>query len=79
MYLVVEWTTMSAPRESGLWKYGEAKVLSTATTAPRSRAISESRAMSERVSNGLVGVSIQSSFVSGLRAFSTASGSVVSA
>ena len=79
MYLVVEWTTMSAPRASGFWKYGEAKVLSTATTAPRSCAISESSAMSESVSIGLVGVSIQSSFVSGLSAFSTEAGSVVSA
>ena len=79
MYFVVEWITMSAPSESGFWKYGEAKVLSTATTAPRSCAISQRTAMSERVSIGLVGVSIQSSFVSGWRAFSTAPGSVVSA
>ena len=53
-------------------------MLSTATVAPRSRAISESRATSERVSIGFVGVSIQSIFVSGRSAFSTDSGSVVS-
>src|SRR5918999_5055296 len=76
MYLVVEWTTMSAPRDNGFWKYGEAKVLSTATIAPRSRAMAESSATSERVSIGLVGVYLQSSLVSGLRAFSTDFGSV---
>src|SRR5215217_8969526 len=79
MYLVVEWTTMSAPRASGFWKYGEAKVLSTATNGSRSCAISESSAMSERVSIGLVGVSIQRNLVSGLSASSTAAASVVSA
>ncbi len=78
MYFVVEWTTMSAPRASGFWKYGEAKVLSTATAAPLSRAIAESLSMSERVSIGFVGVSIQSSFVSGRNASSTEAGSVVS-
>ena len=28
-YLVVEWSTMSAPNSSGRWKNGVAKVLST--------------------------------------------------
>ncbi len=53
-------------------------MLSTATVAPRSRAIPESSSMSERVSMGLVGVSIQSNFVSGRSASSTEAGSVVS-
>jgi hypothetical protein len=47
--------------------------------APRSCAISESFAMSERVSIGLVGVSIQSSLVSDRSASSTEAASVVSA
>ena len=35
-YLVVEWTTTSAPRVSGCWRYGDAKVLSTTSSAPAS-------------------------------------------
>jgi len=35
-YLLVEWTTTSAPISSGRWRYGVAKVLSTAHHAPRS-------------------------------------------
>jgi hypothetical protein len=36
MYFVVECTTTSAPRASGCWRYGEANVLSTTSTAPAS-------------------------------------------
>jgi hypothetical protein len=34
MYLVVEWTTASAPSASGCWRYGDANVLSTTSSAP---------------------------------------------
>ena len=62
-YLVVEWTTTSAPRVSGCWRYGEAKVLSTTSSAPASWATEARASMSPMVSIGLVGVSTQTSLV----------------
>ena len=64
-YLVVEWTTRSAPSSSGCWRYGEANVLSTASMAPCWWASSAMAAMSRIWSRGLVGVSIQTSSVRG--------------
>ena len=58
-YFVVEWTTMSAPSSSGRWRYGVAKVLSTATTAPAACAASATARMSTTFSSGFVGVSSQ--------------------
>ena len=52
---VVEWTTRSAPMASGFCRYGDANVLSTTTSAPRSWAISERSAMSQIVIVGFVG------------------------
>lgn len=72
MYLVVEWTTTSAPSSSGRWRYGEAKVLSTTSSAPASRATEASTAMSAMPSSGFVGVSTQMIFVSGRTAARTA-------
>ena len=60
-YFVVEWTTMSAPRSSGFWRYGVANVLSTTSRAPAARVAAATAAMSTRLSSGLVGVSIQTS------------------
>ena len=65
-YLVVLWTTRSAPSSSGCWRYGEANVLSTASIAPCLWASSAMAAMSRICSSGLVGVSIQTSFVFGV-------------
>ena len=59
----MECTTTSAPSDSGCWRYGEANVLSTASSAPASEAISASAAMSATPSNGLVGVSHQTTRV----------------
>ena len=42
-YFVVECTTTSAPRVSGCWRYGDAKVLSTTSSAPASCAIDGER------------------------------------
>ena len=61
MYFVVECTTASAPRASGCCRYGEAKVLSTTSSAPASWLISASAARSAMPSSGLVGVSTQTS------------------
>ena len=63
-YFVVECTTTSAPRVSGCWRYGEAKVLSTTSSAPASWATAASASMSPMLSSGLVGVSTQTSLVS---------------
>src|SRR5690242_3744938 len=62
-YLVVEWVTMSAPSDSGCWRYGLAKVLSTTSRAPASWATAASASMSAMPSSGLVGVSTQTIFV----------------
>ena len=49
-YLVVEWTTMSAPSSSGRCRYGVAKVLSTTTSAPTAWAASRGGARCRRCS-----------------------------
>ena len=56
---MAECITMSAPKESGCCRNGVAKVLSTTVSAPASRATSAADRMSAILSNGLVGVSIQ--------------------
>ncbi len=63
-YFVVECTTTSAPRVSGCWRYGDAKVLSTTSSAPASWATAASASMSPMLSSGLVGVSTQTTLVS---------------
>ena len=65
MYLVAEWTTMSAPSASGVCSAGEQKQLSTASLTPRSRAIAASPRTSVSVVSGLDGVSTYSSLVFG--------------
>ncbi len=83
-YFVVEWTTASQPRASGLWKNGVANVLSTTTRifapirAPSARARSASAFRSEISIVGFVGVSTKSIRVAGVTALRTASPSVVS-
>ncbi len=71
MYFVVECTTTSAPSASGDWRYGVAKVLSTATICPGARS-AQIAAMSTSRSSGFVGVSIQNIFVLGRIAARTA-------
>ena len=63
MYFVVECTTTSAPSASGCCRYGDAKVLSTTSSAPASWATSASAAMSAMPSSGFVGVSTHTTFV----------------
>ncbi len=58
MYLVVEWSTTSAPSSSGRCRYGLAKVLSTARRLPFSWAISAAPAMSVTRMAGFDGVSM---------------------
>src|SRR5215207_7903030 len=55
-YFVVLWTTRSAPSASGCCRYGEAKVLSTASTAPARCATWAMAAMSRTCGRGVVGV-----------------------
>src|SRR5690606_15539653 len=62
-YLVAECMTRSAPRSSGFWRKGVAKVLSTPTSILCSFAILETATMSMIFIIGLVGVSIQISLV----------------
>ena len=71
-YFVVECTTMSAPRSSGVWRYGVANVLSTTSRAPAAWAASATAAMSTTFRSGFVGDSIQTS-----RAPSTWAGAAV--
>ena len=60
--------TMSAPSSSGRCRYGDAKVLSTTSSAPaRVRRPRRAAAMSTTFSSGLVGVSIHTSRVSASR------------
>ena len=59
MYLVTEWTTMSAPRDSGCCSAGEANVLSTTRVSEWERAMADVAAMSITLRVGLVGVSSQ--------------------
>ena len=63
MYLVAEWKDMSAPRCNGRWKYEDMKVLSTTDRAPASRATLATSRISMTFMVGLVGVSIQISFI----------------
>ena len=63
MYLVVECTTMSAPRASGVCRYGEAKVLSTTRRAPASCATLARASMSVIFIIGFDGVSTHTSRV----------------
>src|SRR5215475_13295581 len=58
-YFVVECRTTSAPSASGCCRYGEAKVLSTTSSAPCPWASPASAVMSAIPSSGLVGVSHQ--------------------
>ncbi len=62
-YFVTLWTTMSAPSWNGCWKSGVANVLSTTTSAPAACAAALIAAMSYTSRRGLVGDSIQTSFV----------------
>src|SRR5215211_6320424 len=55
-YLVVEWTTASAPSSRGRWRAGVAKVLSTQTRA--SRECSTTAEMSTTLSSGFNGVGV---------------------
>ncbi len=77
-YFVVECIDKSAPRASGCWRYGEAKVLSTATSTSEPWAMSHSASISTMRMSGFVGVSIHMSFVSGRSASSAAWRSVMS-
>ena len=63
---------MSAPRSSGVWRYGVANVLSTTSRAPAAWAASATAAMSTTFRSGFVGDSIQTS-----RAPSTWAGAAV--
>ena len=70
---------MSAPSSSGCCRYGEAKVLSTTTSAPAACAASATARMSTMFSTGFVGVSSQtirvcSSRCSATFAFSSSAG-----
>ena len=69
---------MSAPSSSGRWKYGEANVLSTTSSAWALCAISATAAMSVSRMSGLLGVSASTSRVSGRIASATRWGSRVS-
>ena len=69
-YFVVECTTAAAPSSSGRWLTGVANVLSTTMTAsPRATTAARSTVLSV----GFVGVSTQTSFVSGRTACATGS------
>ena len=61
MYFVVEWSTTSAPSSSGRCRDGEAKVLSTTSSAPWSCATAASARRSAIDSSGLVGDSAHTS------------------
>ena len=63
IYLVVECTTTSAPNSKGLWKYGEANVLSITVKIFRFFVTSEQAEMSCSRTIGLVGDSSQTSLV----------------
>ena len=71
-YLVAECITTSAPRLSGCWQKGVAKVLSTISSRPCALATFDRAAMSASFISGLVGVSTHSILVLGVMAASTA-------
>ncbi len=77
-YLVVLWTTRSAPNASGRCRHGLANVLSTTSDAPRLCAIFATAARSVIRMTGLVGVSTKTSLVWGVNARSVAPRSDVS-
>ena len=62
-YLVTECITISAPRSNGFCKYGEANVLSTATSILFFLAIATHAVISMMRMSGLEGVSNHISFV----------------
>src|SRR5829696_7303913 len=70
-YLVAECNTISAPSKSGFCKAGEANVLSTQSQQPDAFAILAIAEMSDIFKVGLVGVSIQISFVLVVMALNT--------
>src|SRR6187402_1103031 len=70
MYFVVEWSTTSAPSDSGRCRIGEANVLSTTTRTPRAFAILEIASISANLRVGLVGVSNHTKRVDGVIAAS---------
>ncbi|MOA57130.1 hypothetical protein D3C78_1812510 [compost metagenome] len=72
MYLLAECITRSTPKVIGRWFHGEQKVLSMQVRMPRARARSQTALISTRCSKGLVGDSIQISWVSGRMASATA-------
>ena len=78
MYFVVLCITKSTPYSRGLKKTGVLKVESTANNKLLFFAIDEIAFKSVIFNSGLVGVSIQIIFVSGIMAFSTCSGKDVS-
>ncbi len=65
---MVEWNTMSAPNSKGRWKTGEAKVLSTISTADVRCAISAAARKSVTRISGFDGVSTKNSLVLGPQA-----------
>ncbi len=75
MYLVVEWTTKSAPSLMGCCRAGDRKVLSATTLAPAAWARRQMSATSTTRIRGLEGVSTKTSLGFRVRARSSASGS----
>ena len=65
MYLVVEWTTISAPERERLLEIRRRKRVVDDDELLAGAEATQSRAMSTSLSSGLVGVSIQKSFVFG--------------
>jgi len=76
MYLVVECTTTSAPNAIGCCSAGERKVLSTTTRAPAAWDASITKRRSVTRSNGLDGVSIQTTAGPNASASASARGEV---
>ena len=72
MYFVTLCTTASAPSASGRCSAGVANVLSTTTRAPAAWAVAATAPMSTIFSIGFDGVSIQTSFVIGPSASTSA-------
>lgn len=64
-YLVAEWITRSIPHANGVTLTGVAKVASTTVNTPRRRPIAAKRSRSKIRRNGFVGVSENSTHVSG--------------
>ena len=77
-YLVAEWTTMSAPKASGLHRKGDGTVLSITSGTPWACATSATAAMSSTVRLGLPRLSAKTARVFGRIAAAKASGRVAS-